>query len=157
MQSSALEVLALAPPYNVVKLFTDGELAKHVLSALQSSLPEVRVAAVTSAAHILSNSGLLGQLAILGPFPATATQWTAQLGSALLDPAPAVCGAAHAALHKVLHGVATSGGGDTAMLQDRLAGTLCQKVVKSLGPILQQAQALSAADQVHTPSSCSSP
>lgn len=43
VQISALEILPLAPPHKVIKLFTDGELAKHVFSCLQSSLSQVRV------------------------------------------------------------------------------------------------------------------
>lgn len=151
VQSSALEVLPLAPTHNVIKLFTDGEAAKHVLSCLQSSLPEVRVAAVTCAAHFLSNQALLGQLASSGAFLSAATQWSGALGNALMDPAPAVCGAAHAALQKILRSVANNSGSDTALLQDKLAGTLCQRVVRSLGSVLEQAQSLSAAEQVVVP------
>lgn len=148
-------MLPLAPTHNVIKLFTDGEAAKHVLSCLQSSLPEVRVAAVTCAAHFLSNQALLGQLASSGAFLSAATQWSGALGNALMDPAPAVCGAAHAALQKILRSVANNSGSDTALLQDKLAGTLCQRVVRSLGSVLEQAQSLSAAEQVLVASSAS--
>ena len=150
VQSSALEVLPLAPTHNVAKLFTDGELGKHVISCLQSSMSEVRTAAVTCAAHLLSNQALLGRLASLGTFLAVATQWVGALGNALMDPAHTVCAAAHAAMQQMLKSVAASSSSDTAILQDRLAGMLCQRVVKSLGTVLEHAQLLSAAEQVST-------
>ena len=148
VQSSALEVLPLAPTHNVTKLFTEGELGKHVVSCLQSSMSEVRTAAVTCAAHLLSNQALLGQLASSGTFLAVATQWVEALGNALMDSAHAVCAAAHAAMQRMLQSVAASGRSDTAVLQGRLAGMLCQRVVKSLGTVLEHAQLLSAAEQV---------
>lgn len=148
MQSSALEVLPLAPTHNVTKLFTDGELSKHVTSCLQSSMSEVRTAAVMCAAHLLGNQALLGQLASSGTFLAAATQWVGALGSALLDPAHAVCATAHAAMQQMLRSVPANSSSDTAILQDRFAGMLCQRVVKSLGTVLEQAQLLTAAEQV---------
>lgn len=149
MQSSALEVLPLAPPHKVIKLFNDGELARHVISCLQSSLSQVRAAAVTSAAHLLSNQALLGLLAGSGTFLTAASQWTGALGNALIDPAHAVCAAAHAAMQQMLRSMAVNRSSDTAILQDKLAGLLCQRVVKSLGIVLEQAQLLSAAEQVN--------
>lgn len=65
-----------------------------------------------------------------------------------MDPAHAVCAAAHAAVQQMLQSVAVNSGSDTAMLQGKLAGMLCQKVVSSLGVVLEQAQLLSAAEQV---------
>ena len=111
-------------------------------------MSEVRTAAVTCAARLLSNQALLGQLASSGTFLAAATQWVGALGNALTDPAHAVCAAAHAAMQWMLQSVAASSSSDTAVLQDRLAGMLCQRVVKSLGTVLEQAQLLSAAEQV---------
>lgn len=151
VQSSALEVLPLAPPHKVIKLFNDGELARHVISCLQSSLSQVRAAAVTSAAHLLSNQALLGLLAGSGTFLTAASQWTGALGNALIDPAHAVCAAAHAAMQQMLRSMAVNRSSDTAILQDKLAGLLCQRVVKSLGIVLEQAQLLSAAEQVAVP------
>ena len=134
--------------HKVSKLFTDGELAKHVISCLQSSMSEVRTAAVTCAAHLLSDQALLGQLASSGTFLAAATQWVGALGNALMDPAHAVCAAAHAATQQMLQSVAANNSSDMAVLQERLAGMLCQRVVKSLGTVLELAQLLSAAEQV---------
>ena len=151
VQCCALDVLPLAPVPKLLKLFTDGELAKHVISCLQSSLPEVRVAAVTSAAHLLSNQELLAHLAGSGTLLTAVTQWAGLLGAALMDPAPAVIGAAHAAVQRVLGAVAPSRGSDAGVLQDKLAGPLCQRVVKNLGTILEQAQMLSAGEQVSYP------
>ena len=111
-------------------------------------MSEVRTTAVTCTAHLLSNQALLGQLASSGTFLAAATQWVGALGNALMDPAHAVCAAAHAAMQQLLQSVAASSSSDTAILQDRLAGMLCQRVVKSLGTVLEQAQLLSAAEQV---------
>ena len=111
-------------------------------------MSEVRTAAVTCAAHLLSSPDLLGQLASSGTFLAVAAQWIGSLGTALTDPAHTVCAAAHAAMQRMLQSVAASGSSDTAVLQDRLAGMLCQRVVKSLGTVLEHAQLLSAAEQV---------
>ncbi len=150
VQCSALEVLPLAPMPKLLKLFTDGELAKHINSCLQSSLPEVRAAAVTAVAHLLSSQDLLRHLASSGNLLTAVTQWARLLGAALSDPAPAVIGAAHAAMQRILGSVAHNGGSDAGMLQDKFAGALCQRVVKSLGSILEQAQMLSAGEQVCT-------
>jgi len=150
VQCSALEVLPLAPMPKLLKLFTDGELAKHINSCLQSSLPEVRAAAVTAVAHLLSSQDLLRHLASSGNLLTAVTQWARLLGAALSDPAPAVIGAAHAAMQRILGSVAHNGGSDAGMLQDKFAGALCQRVVKSVGSILEQAQTLSAGEQVCT-------
>jgi len=150
VQCSALEVLPLAPMPKLLKLFTDGELAKHIISCLQSSLPEVRAAAATSVAHLLSSQDLLRHLASSGTLLTAVTQWAGLLGAALSDPAPAVIGAAHAAMQRILGSVAHNGGSDAGMLQDEFVGALCQRVVKSLGSILEQAQLLSAGEQVCT-------
>ncbi len=150
VQCSALEVLPLVPMPKLLKLFTDGELAKHIISCLQSSLPEVRAAAATSVAHLLSSQDLLRHLASSGTLLTAVTQWAGLLGAALSDPAPAVIGAAHAAMQRILGSVAHNGGSDAGMLQDEFVGALCQRVVKSLGSILEQAQLLSAGEQVCT-------
>ncbi|KAL0052511.1 hypothetical protein WJX82_003263 [Trebouxia sp. C0006] len=55
------------------------------------------------------------------------------------------------ALETILGSVAHNGGSDAGMLQDKFAGALCQRVIKSLGSILEQAQTLSAGDQVVVP------
>lgn len=151
VQCSALEVLPLAPMPKLLKLFTDGELAKHIISCLQSSLPEVRAAAATSVAHLLSSQDLLQHLASSGNLLTAVTQWAGLLGAALSDPAPAVIGAAHAALQRILGSIAHAGGSNAGMLQDKFAGALCQRVVKSLGSVLEQAQTLSAGEQVVVP------
>ena len=148
VQCCALDVLPLAPTAKLIKLFTDGELAKHVSSCLQSSLPDVRVAAVTCAAHLLSSQELLVGLASSGSLLTAITQWAGALGRALTDTAPAVNGAAHAAVQRLLWAVAKHAGSDAGLLQDKLAGALCQQVVKSLGTILEQAQMLPASEQV---------
>ena len=148
VQCSALEVLPHAPMPKLLKLFTDGELAKHIISCLQSSLPEVRAAAVAAVAHLLSSQDLLRHLASSGNLLTAVTQWAGLLGAALSDPAPAVIGAAHAGMQRVLESVAHNGGSDAGMLQDKFTGALCQRVVKSLGSILEQAQTLSAGEQV---------
>ncbi len=148
VQCCALDVLPLAPVPKLLKLFTDGELAKHIISCLQSALSEVRASAVTSVAHLLSSQELLGHIAGSGSLLTAATQWAGALGNALMDPAPAVDGAAHAAVERVLGAVAQHSSSESGLLQDKLAGALCQRVVKSLGTILEQAQLLSAAEQV---------
>lgn len=150
VQCSALEVLPLAPMPKLLKLFTDGELAKHIISCLQSSLPEVRSAAASSVAHLLSSQDLLRHLASSGNLLTAVTQWAGLLGAALSDPAPAVMSAAHAATQRILGSVAHDSCSDAGMLQDKFAGALCQRVVKSLGSILEQAQMFSASEQVCT-------
>ena len=86
VQCSALDVLPLAPPDKIFKLFTEAELAKHVTACVQSSLPEVRAAGVTAVGQLLSNPELLALLAPAPAAAAAASQWTAALGNALMDP-----------------------------------------------------------------------
>ena len=102
VQCSALEVLPLAPVTKTLKLFTDGELAKHVLTCLQSSLPEVRVAGITCTANLLQNQQLLTQLAKSGNTLTAVTQWVGAVGNGLMDTVPAVNAAAHAAVQSLL-------------------------------------------------------
>ena len=148
VQCSALDILPLAPPDKIFKLFTAADLAKHVLATIQSSLPEVRQAAVTAVGQLLSNDKLLRLIAPTPAAAAAANQWTAALGNALMDPVPAVCAATHVALQRLLSSMTQGQGTDAEMLKEQLAGIICQRVVKSLGTILEQAQMLSAAEQV---------
>lgn len=148
VQCSALDVLPLAPPDNIYKLFTEADLAKHVLAAVQSSLPEVRQVAVTAIGQLLSNDQLLQLLAPTPAAAAAANQWIAALSTSLMDPVPAVCAATHVALQQLLGSMAPQQGSDAEILKKQLAGVICQRVVKSLGTILEKAHVLSAAEQV---------
>lgn len=148
VQCCALDVLPLAPPDRIFKLLTDAELAKHILAAIQSSLPEVRQAAVTAVGQLLSNNQLLRLLAPTPAAVAAANQWTAALGNALMDSVPLVCAATHVAMLRLLGSLTHQRGTDAELLKEQLAGVICQRVVKSLGTILEQAQMLSAAEQV---------
>lgn len=61
---------------------------------------------------------------------------------------PGVCAASHVAVQRLLAEVTQRHGTDAEILSEQLAGVLCQRVVKSLGTILEQGQMLSAAEQV---------
>lgn len=148
VQCGAFDVLPLAPTNKILKLFTEADLAKHVLSAVQSSLPEVRQAAVTAVGRLLRSDQLLQLLAPIPAAVAAANQWTAAVSTALLDTVPAVCAASHVAMRELLHGMTKQQGSDAQKLRTQLAGVICQRVVKSLGSILEKAHILAASEQV---------